>query len=229
MKKANHSCDVKSCFLCKGCVTEWLPLVALNRRNLLFKKGELLFEEGEEVTGIYFLYKGRAKVHKQWGSDKELIMRFAMAGDIIGHRGFGAGSRFPVSATALEPTTICFVDIDFFLSTLKMNPALTFKLMMFYAQELHNTEQRMRDLVHMDMKGRLADSLLLLQKQFGADKAGNIDMIITRQDLASFAGASYETVFRIMNELVHDKLVEARDKNIKILNEEGLRAFTASA
>lgn len=226
MKKTKDACDVKSCFLCKGCTPEWLPAVALAKKNLQFKKGEAIFKEGQPVTGIYFLYKGRVKVHKQWGSEKELIIRFAMEGDIIGHRGIGAGSTYPVSATALETVTICFVDSVFFQSTLKINPGLTYQLMMLYARELHETEQRMHDLVHLDMKGRIADSLLLLQKQFGVDEDGNINMSLTRQDLASFAGTTYETIFRTMNDLVNDKVILLKEKNIKISNEAALKAYT---
>jgi CRP-like cAMP-binding protein len=48
----------------------------------------LFFTEDEEVKGIFFINKGKAKVHKQWG-DKELIVRFAGQGDIVGHRGLG--------------------------------------------------------------------------------------------------------------------------------------------
>lgn len=226
MKKTKDACDVQSCFLCKGCLPEWLPAVELAKNNMQFKKGETIFKEGKPVTGIYFLYKGRVKVHKQWGREKELIIRFAMEGDIIGHRGIGAGSAYPVSATALEAVTICFVDTAFFQSTLKINPGLTYQLMMLYARELHETEQRMHDLVHLDMKGRIADSLLLLQKQFGMDEEGNINMSLTRQDLASFAGTTYETIFRTMNDLVNDKVIRLKEKNIKINNEAALRAYT---
>lgn len=229
MKKAKDSCDIKHCFLCKGCQPAWLPLVALNKKNLLFKKGEQVFAEGQPVEGIYFVYKGSVKVHKEWGKEKELIIRFAVDGDVIGHRGFGAGSVYPVSATALEPTIICFVETDFFLSTLKINHELTFNLMMLYAQELHNTEQRMRDLVHMDMKGRIADCLLLLQKQFGTDGEGNINMVISRQDLASFAGTTYETIFRVLNDFVHDKIIQVKEKNIKIVDSEALHGLTIAS
>jgi len=226
MKKPKDNCDVKSCFLCKGCLPEWLPVVALARKNLRFKKGEVIFKEGEPVTGIYFLYEGSVKVHKQWGNEKELIIRFAVAGDIIGHRALGADSLYPVSATALEVVTVCFVETSFFMATLKINPELTFKLMMLYARELRETEQRMHDLVHLDMKGRIADSLLLLNKQFGLDGEGNINMILTRQDLASFAGTSYETIFRTMNELVNDKIILVKEKNIKIIKEDTLKSYT---
>lgn len=215
--------------MCQGCVPDWLQLVAINKKNLFYKRGETIFTEGQPVAGIYFLYKGKVKVHKLWGQEKELIVRFAMDGDIVGHRGFGSNTTYPVSATALEPTIICFIEMDFFLSTLKMNPELTFKLMMFYAHELQSVEHRMRNLVHMDMKGRIADSLLLLKDQFGVDNHGNINIFISRQDLASFAGTSYESIFRIMNELVNDKVIEVKDKNIKIVNEPQLQTYTVAA
>jgi len=215
--------------MCQHCLPDWLQLVAIHKKNLFYKKGETIFTEGEPVAGIYFLYRGKVKVHKQWGQEKELIVRFAKDGDIVGHRGFGSNSTYPVSASALVPTTICFIEMDFFLSTLKTNPGLTFKLMMFYAHELQSVEHRMRNLVHMDMKGRIADSLLMLKEQFGLDEDGNINIVTSRQDLASYAGTSYESIFRIMNELVNDKVIEVKDKNIKIINEHQLQTYTAAS
>jgi CRP-like cAMP-binding protein len=208
---------------------DWLQVVAIRKKNIMYKKGEILFTEGQPVQGIYFLYKGKVKVHKQWGQAKELIIRFATNGDIVGHRGFANNSTYPVSATALEPTTICFIEKEFLLSTLRMNPELTFKLMMFYSHELQTAEHRMSNLVHMDMKGRIADCLLILKNQFGLDANGNINIIISRQDLASFAGTSYESIFRVMNELVKDKIIKVKEKNIKILNEPTLQDYTEAA
>ena len=114
MSKTKNGCDVSSCFLCKGCVPDWLHWWLFIKRTSTYKRGEIIFTEGQPVEGIYFLYKGKVKVHKQWGPEKELIIRFAMEGDIVGHRGFGAITTYPVSATALEPTIICFIEMDFF-------------------------------------------------------------------------------------------------------------------
>lgn len=229
MSKTKNHCDVRSCFLCKACSTEWLELVALHKKNILYKKGEIIFKEGQLVEGIWFLYSGKAKVHKPWGEQKELIIRFAADGDVLGHRGIGNNHTYPVSATALEPTITCFINTAFFLSSLKMNPELTYRLMMFYAEELQATEHRMRNLVQMDMKGRIADSLLTIQTQFGKDEKGNINMLISRQDLASFAGTSYESMFRILNELVNENVIELIDRNIKILDEKKLQGYTLAA
>src|SRR5437868_1015597 len=121
MKKNTKDCDLSSCFFCKLCLPEWLPAIKANKNTIQFKKGELIFKEGEEVKGIYFVYTGTVKVHKKWGKEKELIIRFAKNGDIIGHRGLGEDSAYPVSGTAIEPTTVCFVELDFFRTTLKVN------------------------------------------------------------------------------------------------------------
>jgi CRP/FNR family transcriptional regulator len=101
--------------------------------------------------------------------------------------------------------------------------------MMIYAHELQAAEHRMSNLVHMDMKGRIADSLLLLKSQFGQDENDNINIVLSRQDLASFAGTSYESIFRILNELVNDQVIAIQEKNIKILNELQLQAYTAAS
>ena len=129
MKKSKNGCDLKSCFFCRLCLKEWLPAIEGNRMNFQLRKGETLFVEGDKVTGIFFVYAGKVKVHKKWG-DKELIVRFANQGAIVGHRGLGNNTVYPVSATAIEPVTVCFIDLDFFITTLKVNHEFTFQLMM---------------------------------------------------------------------------------------------------
>lgn len=187
-----------------------------------FKKGELIFEEGEEVKGMYFVFSGTVKVHKKWGKEKELIIRFAKNGDIFGHRGFGEETVYPVSGTALEPTTVCFINLDFFKTTLRINNDFTIKLLKFYADELQRSERKMGNLAHMQVKGRIAYSLLSLKNKFGTTTGGAIDIIISRQNLASYAGTTYETVFRIINEFIQEELITLNDKSIAILNEDTL-------
>ncbi|MEO6548576.1 MAG: Crp/Fnr family transcriptional regulator [Ferruginibacter sp.] len=226
MKKNTKDCDLSSCFFCKLCLPEWLPAIKANKNTFQFKKGELIFKEGETVKGIYFIFNGTVKVHKKWGNEKELIIRFAKAGDIVGHRGLGEDPCYPVSGTAIEPTTVCFVDLDFFKSTLKVNIDLTIKLLMFYADELQRSERKMNNLAHMQVKGRIAESLISLKNKFGITDEGTIDIILSRQDLASYSGTTYETVFRILNELNEENIISVVNKNIAIINESVLKNFT---
>lgn len=226
MKQNKKNCDLQSCVLCKQSLKDWLPAIDINRKSYHLKKGELLFEEGKEVKGMYFITRGLVKVHKKWGADKELILRIAKDGDIVGHRGLGSDTIYPVSGTVLEPTDVCFIDLDFFNSTLKVNQDFLYQLMMFFASELKESEKRMRNLAHMPVKGRIANALLFLNQKFGAGSDGFINITLSRQDLASYTGTTYETLFRMMNELAEEKLIKIDGKQICILKEEQLLKYT---
>lgn len=178
------------------------------------------------MTGMYFINLGLVKVHKKWSNDKELILRLAKNGDIVGHRGLGTDRIYPVSGTALEPTDACYVDLDFFNSTLKVNPDFLYQLMMFFASELKESEKRMRNLAHMTVKGRIANALLFLRQKFGTAPEGHIHILLSRQDLASYTGTTYETLFRIMNELAEEMAIRIDGKNIIVIREDILSGYT---
>ncbi|HTE00806.1 MAG TPA: Crp/Fnr family transcriptional regulator [Mucilaginibacter sp.] len=226
MKKNDYECDLKSCLLCRLCLKDWLPAVAVHKKNVFVKKGQHIFSEGDPVKGIYFVYSGSAKVHKKWDEEKELIIRFAKTGDILGHTGLGDNRFYPVTATALEPSIVCYLDMEFFESTLQVNNRLTYELMRFFANELQESEKRMRNLVHMPVKGRIAQAFITLKNQFGTNGDDFIGIELTRQDLSSFAGASYETLFKVINEFTEENLIEVTGKRIRIINEALLKKLT---
>lgn len=207
---------------------EWRDVIALKKKTFLFKKGRQIFTEGEGVNGLFFIYSGAVKVYKQWGDQKQLILRFARAGDILGHRGWGDTHTYPVSAVALEDTKACFITDEFLEATIKTNPAFTYRLLHFFATELQRAEKRMRDLAHMDVKGRIAGALLELFTVFGVDAHQYITTAVSRQDIASYAGTTYETVFKFFNELKKAKVISTRGKHIKINKEKKLQSLVSN-
>jgi len=226
MKVKKLKCDLATCSMCKSCKSEWLKAIDVNRKLIHYNKGESIFHEGETVNGMYFIFSGLVKVHKKWSDNKELILRFAKEGAIVGHRGLGGDTIYPVSATALAPSDICFVDLDFFMATLKVNPDYLFDLMMFFATELKESEKRMRNIAHMNTKGRIGQSLLTLQDKFGTDEDGFINIEISRQDLASYTGTTYETLFKIMNELAEENVIHIDSKRTKLLDKPKLLEYS---
>ncbi|MFD2863666.1 Crp/Fnr family transcriptional regulator [Mucilaginibacter antarcticus] len=226
MKKVTILDNEKGCFLCQNCIKEWIPAVLAHKKNYKVKKGEVIFKEGDPVKGIFFVNTGIVKVHKRWGADKELILRFASEGLVFGHRALGGNGVYTISATALQAGTISYVDMEFFEATLKVNADFIYKMLLFFAEELRVSERKMRNLAHMPVKGRVAEALLMLKEQFGLTKEGFINIELSRQDLASFSGATYETVFRVINELIQEGLLILSGKSISIANEQKLSRLT---
>lgn len=212
----NDSCDLASCFLCQHCTADWKELVAVKKKSLHFRKGELIFQEGEKMKGFFFLTAGAVKLHKEWGDQKELIIRFAREGDILGHRGYGLADSYPVSATALLPSSACFISQEFMEATLRTDHGFTQKLLRFYAGELQKAELRMRNLALMEVKGRVAEALLELQLYFGRNEEGAIAIAITRQDISAYAGTTYETVFKLLRSFSAEGWISASGKQFTI-------------
>ena len=211
--------------MCRHCMPEWKDLIAQKKQTIRFAKGQSIFTEGEKVKGIYFMYEGAAKVQKKWNDEKELILRFVKPGEILGHRGIGIQETYPVSATALLDSKACFISMDFLEASLKANPTFTYTLMQFYLTELQKAENRLKNLAHMDVKGRIADTLLELHEVFGESKDKFINLAITRQDISSYAGTTYETVFKFFTELVKKKIILTREKRIRVLKKDLLKKF----
>ena len=106
--------------------------------------------------------------------------------------------------------------MDFFIASLKVNNDYSLKLIRYFSSELEESENDMRNLAHMSVKGRIAFTLMKLEQQFGKNEKGHINLQISRQDIASFAGTTYETVFRTMDILVKKGVIESVGRKISI-------------
>jgi CRP-like cAMP-binding protein len=219
MKQLKGSFESKPEFVYSRCLPEWWPALDAQKQILQFKKGELIFKEGDPVKGMYFMIEGVVKVHKQWFDEKELIIRFAGENDVIGHRGLSThADDYPISATALSTVTLCFLDMSFFNATMRVNPSFMFHFMMFFADELRLSEQRMRDLAHMPVRERTFKTLLVLEKKFGINEHGFIAVDISRHDIAAYTGAAYETVYKLLAEFTNLNQIKTDGKSIAILS-----------
>lgn len=218
-----------SSLLYKHCMPEWLPLINSNKKDITIKRGTPIFREADPVKGVFFIISGKVKIHQRWGTGKELILRFANDGDMIGYRGLGKERIYPVTATALEDTRLLYIPLAFFEATLRVNPALTYILMDFYANELEETEKRMRNMAHMEVRGRIAEALLLLKDKFGVTDQGFIDVKLTKQDIASYVGTTYETISRVTGDLEKEGLIRTSGKNIGVFKKKQLAAIARPA
>lgn len=224
MAKTTGTQFLKDSILYKNIIPEWNAVIDMGKQIIRVPKGAIIFKEGERVGGVYFLNYGKAKIHQHWGLDKELIIGFAKGGDMLGYRGLGRDKLHHASATALEPMEACFIPTQLLDRTLQINPKLTLALLNSFAQELQDTETRMRNMALMEVKGRVCETLLELRKKFGIDPDNYIDIALTRQDLASYTGTTYETLFRTLQDLTQKKWIKTNGKKISILNEAKLIA-----
>ena len=200
----------------------WVGIINQSRNLRFYKKGQQIFREGDRMFGLYFIQEGKVKIVSNGLKGRRHISRWAIDGHILGHLGTGAETYFE-GAIALEDTWLCFVDKKTLSDVFVNNPKFTYGLMMFYSTELQKTEVRLRYLAQMTLTEKVAECLLCLKKVFGENKEdGSLNVILSRQELADFIGASDVQVIRALTDFENDLLIKKTGKKIILLNVDGL-------
>ncbi|MCS7084728.1 MAG: Crp/Fnr family transcriptional regulator [Bacteroidia bacterium] len=189
-----------------------------------FKKGQILFFEGNRPGGLYCIGKGTLKLYKTGSTGKEQIIRLVFPGDILGYRALIADEPYSATAEALEDGEACFIARDEFRYLLDNNPAFSQALFKSLCQDLGLMRERLLQMAQKSARERLAETLLLLLES-GTDcssaRMGSepraLPVNLPREDLAGLAGASTETVIRLLAEFKHDGLVDFVGKRTYIL------------
>lgn len=214
-------------FLKKYCSKEWQEFVDFHKETMEFKANELIIKEGNPVNGFLIINKGKAKVYSTNSEGKETIIRLAADGYIIGHRGFGGDWKYPISAKAYEKTTVTNIPLSVFNQVAKANTEFTYQLMMFFAEELRQSEEK-SNLI--PVKIRIAKAILINYSVFGSDPKDSLKLsyTISRKDYASNANTTYETVIRVLGDLSKEKIIELQGKSIRILDIQRLKNLSES-
>ncbi len=187
------------------------------------KKGQQFIMEGAPVNGLFFVCSGKAKVLKTGIYGKEQILRLVGEGEIVGHRGFGTTNKYGISAVAIEDCILCSLSNDILNKMLIELPKLTYDLMIFYAEELNRSEDKVKAFAQMTVREKVIDSLLYMDRKFGRNLNGFFSIQLSRKEIADYAGTTVEQVIRTISALKKEELIQTLGKQIGIINIEELK------
>ncbi len=218
-------CSNSACFIKKHLHSAWLNKIELKKIQIEHRKKDCLFREGGYVQGAYFIQNGNVKIVAKGADKKEQIVRLASEG-VLGHRGLG-DDKYPISAVALTDTTVCFIDNDTLYDAFMNNPSFTLQMMEFYSRELRKTEIRMKYLMQMNVKEKIAEALLFLKEVFGINPSDkSLNVYLSRQEIAGMTGVVAEQVIRELGEFEKKKLIIKNGrKGIRLVDEHGLQGI----
>ncbi|MCO6498833.1 MAG: Crp/Fnr family transcriptional regulator [Vicingus serpentipes] len=215
--QCEHKISGNSLFCCLN--IDEINEVSDSKRNMLFKKGQTIFNEGNHPHGIYCIHKGKVKIHKLGEEGKDQIVRLAKDNNFIGYRAILGGDTYMASATAIEDTQVCFIPKEAITNLIKSNSSFSFSLLGLLSDDLKRAENKITNMAQKHVRERIAEAILLLKEAYGFKEDGvSIDSSLTRKELANIAGTTTETSIRILSEFQKDKMVELDGKNIKITN-----------
>ncbi|MBL0103349.1 MAG: response regulator [Bacteroidetes bacterium] len=198
-----------------------LQKLSKERKVLHYRKKEMIYMEGDEPAGIVFINRGKVKTFKTHEEGKELITSIHQEGEFIGYTDLIENDEYRESAEALEDCEVSIIPRQDFFALLYSNRDVAAKFIRMLSNNLTETEERLMNLAYNSVRKRVADALLILQLRYQKD-GENLPFSVSREDLASIVGTATESVIRTLSDFKEEKLIDIRDKQIYILNNERL-------
>ena len=210
---------------CEQCIVrEFSSLKALSKDELLkisdcktshtIKKGDVIFEEGENVNGIYCIKDGICKLTKLSANGKDHIVKLVSKGELLGQRSMISDEPVNLSAVALEDMEVCFIPKTEVMGFFDKNNQFSMNVMRSICGDLKDADDHMVNLAQKTVKERLAETLLYLSDTFGKNEDNSLKVQLSRDELASMIGTATESCIRLLSDFKKLDLIELNGKKI---------------
>jgi len=198
--------------------SEQLKCISDGKVTRTFKKGDVIFDEGDHLKGIYCVRYGIAKLSKLSTNGKDQIIKFVSNGEVLGQRSVIAQEPANLRAVAVNDMDTCFIPKKIILDNLHNNAEFTLELLKNLAHELKEADDVIVNISQKPVKNRIAETLIHLEDSFGVDHDGYMIIQLSREDISNIVGTATESCIRMLSELKKEKLIETSGKRIKIIS-----------
>ena len=199
--------------------------LAKEMETLDFRKGEIVFNEGEPGDSLYIVTSGKIKVGRRAADGRQNLIAVMGPSDMLGELSlFDPGPR-TATATAVVDTRVARLRKQALRPWLANRPEIAEQLLRVLARRLRRTNDSVADLIFTDVPGRVAKALLQMADRFGSREGEGLRVKhdLTQEELAQLVGASRETVNKALADFVHRGWIQLQGKSVVVLDEERLR------
>ncbi len=205
------------------------------------KKNEIIFLDNDYYTGFYCVAEGIVKIFKTDKEGKEKIIHIFHGGNTFAEvpvfenidKIYSGEAKFPANAMALMNSTkvILIPAIDFH-NIIKQNNTICFNLLSSLSKRLKMLQSQLFNIKFQDVTKRLANFLLAeienkkdIEKIYKRDAANEINLDISKIDLAAYIGATLETLSRTFKKLQDSGLIQVKGRKLTVLDYKGLKSI----
>jgi CRP-like cAMP-binding protein len=207
----------------KALTKDELIRISACKTSTTVKKGDILFEEGQYINGVFCVKDGVCKVPKMSTNGRDQIVKLIKKGDLIGERSLISEEASNLKATAVNDMEVCFIPKEEIVKDLKQNTNFTMSILKELATSLKTADNVIVDMAQKTVKQRLAETLLYLQEHFQSqEEDGPLNIQLSREDIASLIGTATESAIRLLSSFKKEELIRLKGKEIYILDPKSL-------
>jgi CRP-like cAMP-binding protein len=206
-------CDIQApCF--QMLIPEEAEVVRASKTQVLFRKEDNLTKQGAFASYVLFMINGYAKQYLEGDGSRSYNLRIIKPGDFIGLSSVFSGNTFTYSSVAITDCQVFLIEKDAIAKVARDNGKFGFQIIKRYCEQNTNLLGTVRSLMYKQMNGRLAEALLYIDSV--KEEKEEIFQLLSRKDLADFAGISTESTVKLLKLFEKDGLIKLHDKDINI-------------
>ncbi|HSN41225.1 MAG TPA: fumarate/nitrate reduction transcriptional regulator Fnr [Burkholderiales bacterium] len=190
------------------------------------KRGDYLYRSGADLYSLYAIRTGFMKSSVLHEDGREQVAGFHMMGDLMGLDAISS-NRHTCDTVALEDSDVCEIPFTSLEKLSREIPSLQHHFHRVMSREIVRDHGVMLLLGSMRAEERLAAFLLNLSQRFAARGYSPVEfnLRMTREEIGSYLGLKLETISRVLSRFQEDRLIDVKNKNIKINSLDKLRAL----
>lgn len=188
--------------------------IEANSNIVRYEKKEVIFRQNTRTSHIMCIKSGLVKIYKEGRNNRYIILKIAQEGEFIGLMSIYGSDMHQYSASAIQTSDICFVDIGVFNKILKTNGDFSQHIIHQLSVDGLFIFERLMSQSHKQLPGRIADVILYFAET--VYKKHEFEFPLTRRELAELAGTTKESFIRTLAEFKNDKIIELDGSMVKI-------------
>jgi CRP/FNR family transcriptional regulator, polysaccharide utilization system transcription regulator len=203
----------------------------LNHHHLVanFRKKDTIISAGSKPKGLICLVSGKAKISKIGAGNREQIIKMLRPLSFISYMSLFSDNCYPFSVIGVEESAVVVFEKQAVSRILKQNGDLAVKLIKVIYEDLLYSNNRLVSLTQKHVRGRIAESLLLLRDTYGIETDGKtLRVQLLREDIAHLSNMTTSNAIRTLSGMIWEKILDIEGRRIMILDHEKLEAISES-
>ncbi|KAA6331469.1 CRP-like cAMP-activated global transcriptional regulator [termite gut metagenome] len=173
------------------------------------------------------LLKGKVKIFKDGVGGRSQIIRMIKPVEYFGYRAHFANEKYVTAAATMEASLLCLIPMDIIATLVTQNNDLALFFIKQLSIDLGIADERTVNLTQKHIRGRLAESLLVLKEGYGLEEdESTLSIYLSREDLANLSNMTTSNAIRTLSNFANEKLIAIDGRKIKIIDEEQLKKIS---
>lgn len=195
----------------------------ISDRNIkAYKKKDVVYREGEYPHSLLYVKSGTIKLSKTNEYGKEFIVQLAGAGEFLGYLALLENAPYSEDAVAMEDAELAQISVEDFRKLMNSNREVTNNFIRILSKNVLEHEQRLLKLAYGNVRERVAGVIFNLYERYGQEDQ-RIDLNISREELAGYAGIATESLIRTLSDLRAEDVIGNDGKQITVSNLDRLK------